>query len=101
MFLLAGSRRPKTSPYVGGSAGRGLLVCLLIAIAGFLPQGSHVLPSQVLPGIPLQQTSPEQADRSTRRTSEPYKGDLSIFEDPDRAEKLQVERVMDVLGMKE
>ncbi len=36
-----------------------------------------------------------------RETSEPYDGDLSIFEDPQRAEKLQVERVMDVLGIRE
>ena len=34
-----------------------------------------------------------------RGTSDPYTGDLSIFEKPDRAEKLQVERVMDVLGI--
>jgi ubiquinone/menaquinone biosynthesis C-methylase UbiE len=35
-----------------------------------------------------------------RPTSEPYKGDLAIFEEPDRARKLQVERVMDLLGIK-
>lgn len=39
--------------------------------------------------------------RVGRETSEPYAGDLSIFESPDRAEKLQVERVMDVLGIRE
>jgi ubiquinone/menaquinone biosynthesis C-methylase UbiE len=37
---------------------------------------------------------------ATRPTSEPYKGDLAIFEDPDRAQKLQVNRVMDLLGIK-
>ena len=35
-----------------------------------------------------------------RPTSEPYTGDLAIFEDPDRAQKLQVDRVMDLLGLK-
>ena len=35
-----------------------------------------------------------------RPTSEPYQGDLAIFEDPGRAQKLQVERVMDLLGLK-
>ena len=35
-----------------------------------------------------------------RPTSEPYTGDLAIFEEADRAPKLQVERVMDVLGIK-
>jgi predicted methyltransferase len=40
------------------------------------------------------------AEGVERATSEPYTGDLSIFEDPARAEKLQVERVMDVLGVR-
>jgi len=35
-----------------------------------------------------------------RPTSEPYKGDLAIFEGPERARKLQVDRVMDLLGIK-
>jgi ubiquinone/menaquinone biosynthesis C-methylase UbiE len=37
---------------------------------------------------------------AARPTSAPYKGDLAIFEDPGRAQKLQVERVMDLLGVK-
>lgn len=35
-----------------------------------------------------------------RKTSPPYTGDLSTFETKDRAQKLQVERVMDILGIK-
>jgi SAM-dependent methyltransferase len=34
-----------------------------------------------------------------RKTSKPYSGDLSNFEHKDRAKKLQVERVMDILGI--
>ena len=34
-----------------------------------------------------------------RKTSEPYRGDLSIFEEPGRDEKLQINRVMDILGI--
>ena len=34
-----------------------------------------------------------------RKTSEPYTGDLSIFESPGRAERLQINRVMDILGI--
>ncbi len=34
-----------------------------------------------------------------RATSDPYAGDLSIFEYPDRDKKLQIERVMDLLGI--
>ena len=36
----------------------------------------------------------------SRKTSPPYTGDLSRFEGKDRAEKLQVERVMDILAIK-
>ena len=35
-----------------------------------------------------------------RKTSKPYTGDLSIFEEKGRDKKLQVERVMDILGIK-
>lgn len=42
-----------------------------------------------------QATVPDQQ----RKTSEPYSGDLSIFETPGRDERLQVQRVMDVLGI--
>jgi ubiquinone/menaquinone biosynthesis C-methylase UbiE len=35
-----------------------------------------------------------------RTTSKPYTGDLSIFEYPDRDDKLQVNRVMDILHIK-
>lgn len=39
-------------------------------------------------------TQPEQ-----RATSKPYTGDLSIFDYPDRDKKLQIDRVMDLLGI--
>ena len=41
-----------------------------------------------------------KADRVDRGTSDPYTGDLSIFEEKDRAKKLQIERVMDLLAIK-
>ena len=34
-----------------------------------------------------------------RKTSTPYTGDLSIFESPGRDERLQIDRVMDLLGI--
>lgn len=43
----------------------------------------------------------EQSDAINRPTSNPYTGDLSIFEDPKRDEKLQPNRIMDILGVKE
>ena len=35
-----------------------------------------------------------------RKTSEPYSGDLSIFETPGRDERLQINRVMDILNIR-
>lgn len=39
------------------------------------------------------------ATEQQRKTSEPYTGDLSIFESPGRDERLQINRVMDLLGI--
>jgi predicted methyltransferase len=80
---------------------RTLLVCALIGGAGLVHHETPVLSSRLQAAVRLQPASPAQSDRITRPTSEPYTGDLSIFEDPNRAEKLQVERVMDVLQIKE
>ncbi|MFY9572291.1 MAG: methyltransferase domain-containing protein [Blastocatellia bacterium] len=49
----------------------------------------------------VQSQNPADARRITRPTSTPYDGDLSIFEDPKRAENLQINRVMDLLGIKQ
>ena len=40
-------------------------------------------------------------DDISRPVSEPYTGDLSIFEDENRAQNLQIDRVMDILQIKE
>ncbi|HYP01603.1 MAG TPA: class I SAM-dependent methyltransferase [Pyrinomonadaceae bacterium] len=47
------------------------------------------------------QTPARDADKLDRPTSDPYTGSLSIFEDAKREEKLQINRVMDVLQIKE
>jgi len=39
------------------------------------------------------------APPAQRKTSTPYTGDLSIFESPGRDERLQINRVMDMLGI--
>lgn len=44
---------------------------------------------------------PQISDAINRPTSKPYTGELSIFDDPKRDEKLQPNRVMDILGIKE
>jgi ubiquinone/menaquinone biosynthesis C-methylase UbiE len=40
-----------------------------------------------------------QAAQPQRPTSRPYTGDLSIFETPGRDDRLQIQRVMDLLGI--
>jgi len=54
--------------------------------------------------VPAHQPVPARSEvqspppsESERKTSTPYSGDLSIFEGADRAEKLQIDRVMDLL----
>jgi SAM-dependent methyltransferase len=44
-------------------------------------------------------TSANTAPGPQRTTSEPYTGDLSIFDSPGRDERLQINRVMDILGI--
>lgn len=59
-----------------------LALCFLWNVAPCVPQN-------VVPAGPEGQ----------RKTSEPYTGDLSIFESPGRGERLQINRVMDALGI--
>ena len=47
------------------------------------------------------QAPARDADKLDRPTSDPYTGSLSIFEDEKREEKLQINRVMDILRIKE
>jgi len=49
--------------------------------------------------LPSQVTAQSTAQQTDRQTSTPYTGDLSIFDVPGRDEKLQVNRVMDLLGI--
>jgi SAM-dependent methyltransferase len=37
--------------------------------------------------------------QTQRQTSEPYTGDLSIFDSPGREDRLQIDRVLDILGI--
>ncbi len=65
---------------------------LLLSVAALLAPGE----------ISAQAAGPTQAPaagQAARPTSTPYAGDLSIFEYPDRDKKLQIDRVMDLLGV--
>lgn len=46
-----------------------------------------------------QEQAPASAPGEPRKTSEPYTGDLSIFDSPGRDRRLQINRVMDILGI--
>ena len=89
----------------------GLLLAA-VALGGLVAPALHVeaLPQQSAPR-PVEQPAARQAppapaemrgapEESARPTSKPYAGDLSIFEDEDRARNLQIDRVMDILGIK-
>lgn len=62
-----------------------------------------VLALCLLGGLPIRAgRSADQAPSAAsqqRKTSEPYTGDLSIFESPGRDERLQINRVMNILGI--
>lgn len=53
----------------------------------------------VAPGCCAQDAQAVSLAAQQRPTSEPYTGDLSIFESPGRDERLQINRVMDILGV--
>lgn len=74
------------------------LVLLGCAVANQQPRPTNPIPS-TKPSVSTE-TREGTSDRIDRPTSDPYSGSLSIFEDPKREDRLQVNRVMDVLGIK-
>ena len=71
------------------TAGVTIGLALLLCCAG----------SRFVEGLSAQSAGAVAGQQEPRPTSTPYKGDLSIFEYPDRDEKLHVDRVMDLLGI--
>jgi SAM-dependent methyltransferase len=61
--------------------------------------GGIVLALLMTAGLAGAQSTGTQHEETQRPTSKPYSGDLSIFEYPDRDKKLQIDRVMDLLGI--
>jgi predicted methyltransferase len=64
---------------------------------GLLAVPSVVFTKSPVASIPPQAVRAQSTDIIHRPTSRPYTGDLSVFEDPKRDRKLQVNRVMDLL----
>lgn len=71
---------------------RGLLAAFVVA--------QSLISSPIEPASAFQATA-QDPHRINRPTSEPYTGDLSIFEDTQRAANLQIDRVMDILRIKQ
>jgi ubiquinone/menaquinone biosynthesis C-methylase UbiE len=65
-----------------------VLLCALL----FLSLSAVLTQAQSAPATSTNQAAP-------RKTSTPYTGDLSIFDSPGRDEKLQINRVMDILAI--
>jgi SAM-dependent methyltransferase len=59
-----------------------------------------VLFTSIVCCIPAARAQDMPPDIAPRPSSTPYSGDLSIFEKPGRDQRLQIERVMDLLGLK-
>jgi len=66
------------------------VVALALLLLNFLPNAGAVSGENPASGA---------AAAEQRKTSEPYTGDLSVFDSPGREERLQINRVMDVLGI--
>jgi 2-polyprenyl-3-methyl-5-hydroxy-6-metoxy-1,4-benzoquinol methylase len=80
---------------------RKFLTFIVLSLSLFTFNACAYLTAQTGAKRQTQQTATQPDDlKISRPTSEPYTGDLSIFEDPKRAERLQINRVMDILGIK-
>ena len=78
-----------------------LTVCALVIACAIAPQTRRVSLPAPSPTLAQQSPTPASSDAINRRTSKPYTGELSIFEDPKRDEKLQPNRIMDILAIQE
>ena len=75
---------------------RGLFILVLLCHSLFCARAQN--PAAASP--PSDEThAPETHPAETRKTSTPYTGDLSIFDSPGRDERLQINRVMEILGV--
>jgi SAM-dependent methyltransferase len=74
-----------------------LSVLMMVGLAG-AQTGAGT--QRTLDKATVELSNPGTTQQPTQRpTSAPYSGDLSIFEYPDRDKKLQIDRVMDLLGI--
>ena len=75
-----------------------VLVSLFVGLLGLTYFGGV---QRAQTGVTPTPTPDRTEDKIDRPTSNPYTGDLARFDRENRAEKLQIERVMDILGIAE
>ena len=66
---------------------RLLMLALFVSVHSFVSCAQISAPASPAPAV------------QQRKTSEPYTGDLSVFDSPGRDERLQISRVMDILAI--
>jgi SAM-dependent methyltransferase len=93
--------------FINNSLFRNLLLfCSIFALLGcatirFTRHASNAAASPSPSPAATFENPQGQSDAINRPTSKPYTGELSIFEDPKRDEKLQPDRIMDILRIKQ
>ena len=93
-------------PFLSVAWRTALVIALSVSATGcalVVPQQAQrmTVPPTAAPATQSAQRPAEQGEAITRKTSEPYTGDLSIFENAEREKNLQIYRVMDILGIRE
>lgn len=79
-----------------------LLTATLLASFGILSFSTYPASElQSLETSPVASPTPKTNDNVNRPVSEPYAGELAIFEEPEREKNLQINRVMDILKISE
>jgi SAM-dependent methyltransferase len=77
---------------------RPITICACLAFS--LPLSAIAANAQQTAPHPAEHNPAEQAqEKQERQTSKPYTGDFSVFEYEGRDKKLEIERVMDILGI--
>jgi predicted methyltransferase len=89
------------SPYPLFQRLLAIFCAIVLAGCSVATQTQHPSLATPSPAATATAKTQETSDAINRPTSKPYTGNLSVFEDPKRDEKLQVNRVMDILGIKE
>jgi len=88
--------------YLAAAKSAFLLAFIVLLISGCQRASlSTIETTQTATPVASPTASPQTNDNINRPRSEPYTGDLSIFEDAKREENLQINRVMDILKISE